>query len=157
MLPSLILGLGMFAVTLAVQMSLVMYFLHWYSSTEGHKWQQPSHLRAFVSLQVIAALLLLVHLVNIGLWAAVFWLCHEFADFGTAYYHSAVNYSSLGYGDLVMSPAWRLLGPLETVDGVMMFGISTALLAAIMLRLIEQRIAAQRHALEPGPGNKEPE
>ncbi len=42
-------------------------------------------MRAFVSLQVIAALLLLVHLLNIALWAGLFYLCGEFADFASAY------------------------------------------------------------------------
>jgi hypothetical protein len=52
------------------------------------------------------------------------------------------NYSSLGYGDIVMSTRWRLLGPLETIDGIVMFGISTALIFALLMRLIERRIKA---------------
>src|SRR6266436_8663350 len=36
------------------------------------------------------------HLVEIGFWALLFMICHEFRDFGTAFYHSAVNYTSLG-------------------------------------------------------------
>ena len=155
MIRPLIIGLGMFALTLAVQMGLVVYFLHWYGGTASEKWERPSHLRAFLFLQAVAVLLLLVHLVNIALWAAVFYRCGEFAEFDLAYYHSAVNYSSLGYGDLVMSESWRLLGPLETVDGTMGFGISTALIAAIMLRLIEQRMRRSRHRLGADLPNKE--
>jgi hypothetical protein len=47
------------------------------------------------------------HLIEIALWAALFMIYGEFSDFVTAYYHSAVNYTSLGYGDIVMSPTWR--------------------------------------------------
>jgi ion channel len=43
-------------------------------------------------------------------------ICGEFAEFGTAYYHSAVNYTTLGYGDLLMTPLWRLLGALEAAS-----------------------------------------
>jgi hypothetical protein len=79
------------------------------------------------------------HLIEIALWAAVFMLCGEFSDFGTAYYHSAVNYTTLGYGDLVMSPRWRLLGPLEAANGMLLFGVTTAMVFALIQRLIEAR------------------
>jgi Ion channel len=71
----------------------------------------------------------LAHLVEIALWAALFMICGEFTDFGTAFYHSAVNYTSLGYGDFLMTPSWRLLGPLET----------TAMIFGVMLWLIQTR------------------
>jgi Ion channel len=60
-------------------------------------------------------------------------ICGEFSDFGTAFYHSAVNYTSLGYGDLIKTPSWRLLGPLETANGMLLFGVSTAMIFAVML------------------------
>ncbi len=81
----------------------------------------------------------LAHLVEIALWAKVFLLCGEFRDFGTACYHSAVNYTTLGYGDIIMSPAWRLLGPLEAADGALMFGVSTAMVFAVTQRLLVAR------------------
>jgi hypothetical protein len=76
------------------------------------------------------------HLIEISVWAALFILCGEFREFGIAYYHSAVNYTTLGYGDLIMSPSWRLLGPLEAADGALMFGVSTAMVFTVILRLI---------------------
>jgi hypothetical protein len=79
------------------------------------------------------------HLLEIAFWAVLFMACGEFSDFGTALYHSAVNYTSLGYGDLIMSPSWRLLGPLETANGMLLFGVSTAMVFAVMLWLIQVR------------------
>jgi hypothetical protein len=81
------------------------------------------------------------HLVEIALWAALFVVCGEFSDFTTAYYHSAVNYTSLGYGDIIMSPKWRLLAPLETADGMLLFGVSTAMIFAVIQRLVGARYA----------------
>jgi hypothetical protein len=37
-------------------------------------------------------------------------------DYATAFYHSAVNFTTLGYGDIVMPPGWRLLSPLEAAN-----------------------------------------
>ena len=52
------------------------------------------------------------HLIEIALWAVLLMICGEFREFGNAFYHSAVNYTTLGYGDLLMTPSWRFLGPL---------------------------------------------
>jgi hypothetical protein len=84
-------------------------------------------------------LALLAHLIEMAVWAFLFVMCGEFADFGTAYYHSAVNYTTLGYGDMVMSASWRLLGPLEAANGMLLFGVTTAMIFTIMLRLVEAR------------------
>lgn len=87
---------------------------------------------------------LVAHLVEMALWAALFLACGEFRGFGIAYYHSAVNYTTLGYGDVVMSPSWRLLGPLEAANGALMFGVSTAMIFAVIQRLVEARYADLR-------------
>lgn len=79
------------------------------------------------------------HLIEIALWAALFVICGEFKSFTLAYYHSAVNYTTLGYGDLIMTPSWRLLGPLEAADGALMFGVSTAMIFAVAQRLMHAK------------------
>ena len=84
------------------------------------------------------------HLIEIGLWAEVFVLCGEFPYFGTAYYHSAVNFTTLGYGDLIMTPHWRFLGPLEAANGMLLFGVSTAMIFALIQWLIQARYADLR-------------
>jgi len=97
---------------------------------------------AIVVLAMLATLA--AHLVEIALWAEVFVICGEFSDFGTAYYHSAVNYTTLGYGDLIMTPLWRLLGPLEAANGMLLFGVSTAMVFALIQWLIQARFADLR-------------
>ena len=92
------------------------------------------------------ALLVLVgaQLVQIAAWAALFVGCREFDDFSTAFYHSAVNFTTLGYGDIVMSPSWKLLGPLEAIAGMLMFGVSTAVLFGVTETLIRRREGSSR-------------
>jgi hypothetical protein len=81
------------------------------------------------------------HLSEIGLWAILFVMCGEFKSVQLAYYHSAVNYTTLGYGDLIMTPRWKLLGPLEAATGALMFGVSTAMIFAIAQRLVRAKFA----------------
>jgi hypothetical protein len=95
--------------------------------------------RDSVIVSGVTLLFLVAHLVEIGLWAALFNACGEFAEFAPAFYHSAVNYTSLGYGDVVMSASWKLLGPLETANGMFMFGISTAMMFFVIQRLFQTR------------------
>lgn len=90
-------------------------------------------------VSLVISYALVAHLLEIALWAVLFMICGEFADFAGAYYHSAVNYTSLGYGDVIMSPSWKLLGPLETADGMLLFGVSTAMIFAIIQRMAETR------------------
>ena len=93
---------------------------------------------------LIILLALAAHLIEIALWAVVFLRCGEFAELGMAYYHSAVNFTTLGYGDVLLSPRWRMLGPLEAADGMLMFGVSTATIFAVILRSAQTRFVDLR-------------
>ena len=64
-------------------------------------------------------------------------LLGEFDTFAAAFYHSCVNFVTLGYGDIVMSERWRLLGPLEGANGILMFGISTAVMTAAVFDVLK--------------------
>ena len=96
----------------------------------------------WLDLRIVATAVLLAlvaHLIEIGVWAVLLVRIGEFQGLGIAFYHSAMNYTSLGYGDIIMTPAWRLLGPLETTNGMLMFGVSTAVIFTVTHRLIETR------------------
>jgi hypothetical protein len=93
----------------------------------------------FGIVAVTVSCALAAHLVEIALWALLFMMCGEFSAFGNAFDHSAVNYTTLGYGNVVMSPLWRLLGPLEAANGMLMFGVSTAMIFTVIQRLVEAR------------------
>ena len=102
---------------------------------------------SWIDLAIVAltmAIALAAHLFEIALWAVLFVMCREFPEFGTAYYHSAVNYTTLGYGDLIMTPSWKLLGPIEAADGMLMFGVSTAIVFAVIQHLVQTRFVDLR-------------
>ena len=84
---------------------------------------------------------LAAHLVAVTTWALVFTLCGEFSQLAPALYHSGMNYTTLGDSDKVMSPSWRLLASLEAANGMLMFGVSTAILFAVIQRLFQTRFS----------------
>jgi hypothetical protein len=102
-------------------------------------------LRFWVDVAIVGGvtlLALIAHLVEIGIWGGLYEACGEFTELSSAFYHSAVNYTSLGYGDVVMSVSWRLLGPFEAAVGLLMFGVSTATIFAVVQRLFQTRSEA---------------
>jgi len=92
-------------------------------------------------------------LIQIALWGSLFVWLGEFGELYEAIYHSAVNFSSLGYGDVVMSKNWKLLGPLEAVNGVLMLGMSAATLMAIMQNMIKSQLEATLPSREEARNN----
>ena len=84
------------------------------------------------------------HLIQIALWAVVFLTVGEVSTFEKAFYYSAENHTALGYRDILLSERWRLLGPLESVNGILLFGLSTAVMFAVISRLIADRLHPQR-------------
>jgi hypothetical protein len=94
--------------------------------------------RIWVNLTFIMGATLLAlaaHLGEIGLWAFALDLSGAVADIRAAIYSSAGSYTTSG-SDIALPPRWKLLGPFEAVDGMLMFGVSTALIFAVIQRLI---------------------
>ena len=83
------------------------------------------------------------HLIQIALWAAAFLVCGQVSTFETAFCLSAQNFTAFGYGNVVLSERWRLLSPLEATNGLLFFGMSTAVLFAIMSQLIASRLRSE--------------
>ncbi len=84
-----------------------------------------------------------LHLLEILLWAAFYrWKC--FSTWEPAFYFSSTSYSTVGYGDVILPRVWRLLGPAESITGVLMCGLSASLLFALVSRLVghEERFRA---------------
>jgi hypothetical protein len=97
--------------------------------------------RIWVNLTFVMTVTLLAlagHLVEIVLWAFALDASGAVADIGAAIYSSAGSYTTSG-SDIPLPPQWKLLGPFEAVDGMLMFGISTAFIFAVVNRLIHAR------------------
>jgi len=69
------------------------------------------------------------------LWSLLGWLGNA-----EAFYHSAVNFTTLGHGYIFMSRRWRLLGPLEAVNGSLMLGLSAAMFLTVPGKVAETRL-----------------
>ena len=86
-----------------------------------------------------AGLIILLHLIEIAVWAFFYTWRHGMPDLSSAFYFSAVTYTTTGYGDLVLPNEWRLVGGVEALTGILMCGWSAASFFAVVTRLNETR------------------
>jgi voltage-gated potassium channel len=92
------------------------------------------HCAALVMQTTLAVIIL--HGIVILLWSSCYrWLC--LPSWESAFYFSASSYATVGYGDVVLPSKWRLLGPLESMVGMLMSGVSIGLLFAAVTHLVD--------------------
>jgi voltage-gated potassium channel Kch len=73
------------------------------------------------------------------MWAYVYLDVGAIEQVETALHFSMVTVTTLGYGDVTLADDWRLLASFEAANGIIMFGWSTALVAAFIQRLAPER------------------
>lgn len=92
------------------------------------------YLEIFLQFAGLMLLLMLGAVVQMAIWAVLYRALGALGDFENALYFSGVTFTTLGYGDVLLDGRARLLAPLEAANGVLMFGITTALLIAAVER-----------------------
>jgi hypothetical protein len=145
MMPSHIAILGSLLVALAATFGTVVihgFVVHTIVMTLRRNLQRGVlGLRLWVNLSFVMGATLLAfagHLSEIGLWALVLDVSGAVSDIPAAFYSSAGSYTTAG-SDIMLPPQWKLLGPFEAVTGMLMFGVSTAFIFAVIQRLIQER------------------
>ena len=141
MLVNLLTGLPVMSLCLLLQAIFVAKCLRHYVHFRHAHQDRDSQLLDILLLSMVMVLMLLGNFVQMIIWAGLFVLLGEFGDFASALYHSGVNFATLGYGDIVMSERWRLLGPLEAANGILMFGVSTSVMTAAVMDVIKYKMA----------------
>jgi voltage-gated potassium channel len=124
------------ALSLWIQCAGMATLINWGLAYLAHK-QRLSLVHSTVLMVRVTSLMIGLHVAQILVWAAFYrWMC--FPRWGSAFYFSTASYSTVGDGDLVLPIAWRSLGPVEAVTGVLMCGLSASLLFAIVTRLVDR-------------------
>jgi voltage-gated potassium channel Kch len=86
---------------------------------------------------------ILLHLIQIGLWAGYYVWSGAMPDLESAFYFSAVTYTTTGYGDIVLPSEWRLVGAVEALTGILMCGLSTGFFFAVVTKVVTARSEAR--------------
>jgi len=91
-----------------------------------------ARLRLMLVMMATVSVLMFAHLVEIAIWGAVYAALDVVPNEIDAYYFAFVNYTTLGYGDVLPVAYWRLLGPMAAMNGILLFGWSSAVIYDVL-------------------------
>lgn len=106
---------------------------------------RPS-LRLIAVMITTVSILMASHASEVIVWSLVYARLDAAPAGADLIYFAFVNYTTLGYGDVLPVERWRLLGPLTAMNGVLLFGWSTAVIFEVMRRTMHrdfEDVAAQ--------------
>jgi hypothetical protein len=89
----------------------------------------------------VVRIMYLVAIVQVLIWTAAYLALGAVEEFEKAIYFSAVTFTALGYGDVILDGSRRLLSSFEAVNGIIMFGWSTAIVIAAVQRVYSRQEA----------------
>jgi hypothetical protein len=122
--------------TLSIQCAGIAVLISWARAIE-HGLARLSSLHAAVLMIRFSTLAIVLHFLQIFIWSVFYrWYC--LPSWESSFYFSATSYSTVGYGDVVLPRVYRLLGPVESVTGVLMCGISVSGLVALATKLVDR-------------------
>jgi voltage-gated potassium channel Kch len=94
---------------------------------------------AFLIIMLFAGIMIL-HVTQTSLWAAFYYAQDLFSDFETSLYFSMTSFTTIGYGDVLLPRRWRLLGVIEGFSGVVLCGVSTGFIFAVINAMLQARL-----------------
>ena len=94
---------------------------------------------AFLIITLFAGIMIL-HVAQTSLWAAFYYAQDLFSDFETSLYFSMTSFTTIGYGDVLLPRRWRLLGVIEGFSGVVLCGVSTGFVFAVINAMFQARL-----------------
>lgn len=136
MLPQLAIATLMVFVTVMIHLvgvTTLARLLRFDPTAEEHHQQFTPNVAMLVLLIVLA--LVLLHGIEIWLYAGLYLYLGAVADLETAVYFSTMTYAAIGFGDTEMERQWRLVSAIEGVNGVLLLGWSTAFFVSVVARL----------------------
>lgn len=92
------------------------------------------------------SVLMITHVFEVFVWALAYTLVDAAPaePFRDLVYFAFVNYTTLGYGDIVPTERWRLIGPMTAMNGVLLFAWSTAVIFEVLRRTLEHLDLSRR-------------
>ena len=109
--------------------AMLIWLLEWaYARSEAWLLRAPHRPKLVLIVLVSSLAVMAMVTLSVWLWAAVFHLLDVFDTFEEAMYFTLVTFTTLGYGDVLLPPGWRILGGMAAANGLLSFGLTTALL-----------------------------
>jgi len=148
MLKELLIAFSIVAVCLVVHVASIVFIADWMLDQRDKRKDRMGTVGYMGLLIAAFSAIIVLHMIEIAIWAAFYFGNSLFADFETALYFSTTSYTTIGFGDVVLPRAWRMLGGIEGVTGVLLCGLSTAFVFAIVNAMFQMRLQRRNLAAE---------
>ncbi len=102
--------------------------------------QEPLRVKLVIAIMGVSLWALLIISGGVWLWAAAFYHLGALPTMEVSVYYTLVTFTTLGYGDVVLSPEWRILGGLAAVNGMLNIGVLTAMMIEALRSLRQSQI-----------------
>src|SRR3954462_8760873 len=89
-------------------------------------------LRLIAVMSATVTVLMGAHLAEVLVWSLIYVITSAAPEGADIIYFAFVNYTTLGYGDVTPVERWHLLGPMTAMNGVLLFGWSTAVVFEVL-------------------------
>ena len=140
MLAEIAIAAGIVSVCLMIHVVGILLMAEWLLRRRDDLARTASVRHVAVLIVTLFAAIIFLHLLQTTLWAIFFYAQSLFSDFETSLYFSMVSFATIGYGDVLLPRKWRLLGVIEGFSGVLLCGISTAFMFAVINAVFQFRL-----------------
>lgn len=136
----LVVAFSIVAVCLVLHVASIVLMAGWLVDQRAKRAETLRGVGYMVLLIATFSLIIVLHMIETAIWAMFYYSRGLFPDFETSLYFSITSYTTIGFGDVVMPRAWRMLGGIEGISGVLLCGLSTAFVFAIVNALFQMRL-----------------
>jgi hypothetical protein len=136
----LVIAFSIVAVCLVLHVVSIVFIADWMLDQRDKRKDRMGMVGYMVLLITAFSAIIILHMIEIAIWAGFYFEKSLFLDFETALYFSTTSYTTIGFGDVVLPRAWRMLGGIEGVTGVLLCGLSTAFVFAIVNAMFQRRL-----------------
>jgi hypothetical protein len=136
MLRQLLVGSAVSLCNIAIHGLVMATVVQMSSRIVGAKDTVRQSLRLTIVMASIATVpvLMVAHFSEVMVWSLAYVIVDAAPAGADPVYFAFVNYTTLGYGDVIPVERWRLLGPITAMNGVLLFGWSTAVIFEVLRR-----------------------
>src|SRR6478736_4744193 len=143
MLRQLLMAAAITACTIMIH-ALVMTAVVRTSQATAIKVAARPNLLLIAVMVATVSVLMAAHTCEVIVWSLAYGLLDAVPAGTDLLYFAFVNYTTLGYGDVVPVERWQLLGPITAMNGVLMFGWSTAVIFEVLRRSLPLTSASRQ-------------
>jgi voltage-gated potassium channel len=140
MFKELLVAFAIVAVCLLLHVVTIVVLADWLLDQRDKRQQEIGTFGYMFLLIASFTVIIVLHMVEICIWGVFYFARSLFPDFETSIYFSITSYTTIGFGDVVLPRAWRMLGGIEGITGVLLCGLSTAFVFAIVNAMVQMRV-----------------